>query len=134
METECEYTNTDPEHEQIVAEAVAHSVLRLAADYPGVMGRVRAARVVCGRAEIPAVSTDTGDRAQRYENDGAHDMAVASARFSVARSWSLKDTVALVDALIDGGLVTKCVGIRPTIVLTRSGFRALEALEIPVAG
>ena len=94
-------------------EAVVHAILRVTGDMPGCMGRLRVARVVSG-----------------FAITGPDDETVARlARYSLDDGWPLKRTVELVDALLDGGLLAQTVGPRPTLALTRSGFRALEALE-----
>lgn len=96
------------ESEQMASEAVVHAALRLVGDYPGLVGRVRAARVVTAR---------------NVESD------VDFSSFGVADDWQLKDAIALVDALIEGGLVHRTSGPRPVLALTRAGHRALDALE-----
>lgn len=113
--------------EDIATEAAAHAVLRLVADRPGRVGRIRAARVVGGR---PVSTPSSGDGAV-HETDaraGALDADDLSA-YAVAHPWRLADLCGLVDALIEGGMLDRTVGMRPTLVLTRAGFRALEALE-----
>jgi hypothetical protein len=99
--------------DEAVTEAAMHAMLRLVADFPGQMGRLRVARVVGGYA-IRAAD------AERQEQ---------LARYAVECGGSLREIVELVDALIAGGLVVQTVGQRPTLVLSRVGFRALEALE-----
>lgn len=99
----------------IAAEAAAHAVLRLVADMPGQMGRLRAARVVGG---YPIATCD---------DVMAHQLA----SYGVQTPWPLREMVELVDALLRGGLVVQTPGQRPTLVLTQAGFRALEALESP---
>jgi hypothetical protein len=49
--------------------------------------------------------------------------------YSVELDWPLRELTRLVDALISGRLVTQTPGPRPVLVLTRAGFRALEALD-----
>ncbi|MCW2928690.1 MAG: hypothetical protein JWM86_2658 [Thermoleophilia bacterium] len=95
------------------AEAVAHALLRLVAEHPGQMGRLRAARVV-GGYPVP-------------HRDG-HEQFDAAA-FAVEVGWPLREFTRLVDALISGRLVAQTAGPRPVLVLTRAGFRTLEALE-----
>ena len=97
----------------VSAEAVAHAVLRLVGDMPAQMGRLRVARVV-GGYPVPV------------EDDL---QAARLAPYAIEVSWPLKETVELVDAMIAGGLMAKSVGTRPTLVLTRAGHRALDALE-----
>lgn len=94
-------------------EVVAHALLRLVAEHPGQMGRLRAARIIGGFSV-----------AHREEHDAA-----ALARYTVQLDWPLREITRLVDALISGGLVAQTPGPRPVLVLTRSGYRALEALE-----
>ena len=98
------------------SEVVVHAVLRLACDHPGMLGRLRSARVVGGYA-VP-------------ERDGG-PTATDLARYAVRVDLHLKEIVALVDAMLEGGLLAQTPGVRPTLVLTRSGFRALEAMERP---
>lgn len=108
----------DAEHD-VGAEAVAHALLRLVADLPGQMGRLRAARIIGG---YPVPHRDEQD-ATRLD------------RYAIRIDWPLRETTRLVDALISGGLVAQTVGPRPVLVLTRAGFHALEALEgVPSAG
>ena len=95
------------------AEAAAHSLLRLVAEHPGYMGRLRAARIVGG---YPVPYRDDQDASQL-------------AQFAVELDWPLREITRLVDALITGRLMTQTPGPRPVLVLTRSGFRTLEALE-----
>lgn len=101
------------QHDDQMAEAAIHAVLRLAADFPGQMGRLRVARVVGG---YPIRSADSERQAQLGE-------------YAVAYPGSLREIVEFVDALIAGGLLVQTVGQRPTLVLSRAGHRALEALE-----
>ncbi len=95
------------------AEAAAHSLLRLVAERPGQMGRLRAARIV-GGYPVP----------HRDEQE-----AINLENFVVHLDWPLREIKRLVDALVDGRLMTQTPGPRPVLVLTRSGFRTLEALE-----
>jgi hypothetical protein len=95
------------------AEAAAHAVLRMVGDHPGQMGRLRAARIL-GGFSVP----------HRDEQDAAR-----LAGYSVELNWPLRELTRLVDALISGRLVAQTPGPRPVLVLTRAGFRALEALE-----
>lgn len=95
------------------SEVAAHALLRLVGDAPGQMGRLRAARAVGGFA-IPA-------------RDG--DEVLELRRYAVDLGWPLREVVALVDALIAGGLVAQTPGPRPVLALTRPGHRALDALE-----
>lgn len=95
------------------AEAAAHSLLRLVADHPGQMGRLRAARIVGG---YPVPHREGDDPAQ-------------FAPFAIELDWPLREITRLVDAMITGRLVAQTVGPRPVLVLTRAGYRTLEALE-----
>jgi hypothetical protein len=95
------------------AEAAAHAVLRMVGDHPGQMGRLRAARIL-GGFSVP----------HRDEQDAAR-----LAGYSIELDWPLRELTRLVDALISGRLVAQTPGPRPVLVLTRAGFRALEALE-----
>ena len=95
------------------AEAAAHAALRLIAEHPGQMGRLRAARII-GGYPVP----------HRDEQD-----AIELAQYAIELDWPLREITRLVDALISGRLVVQTSGPRPVLVLTRSGFRALEALE-----
>jgi hypothetical protein len=96
------------------AEVAAHAALELIASHPGKFGRLRTARLIGGYT----VQFDEPD------------LARTTAPFaSAVLNWSLRDTVELIDALLAGGLVAQTTGPRPTLVLTRPGFRALEALD-----
>ncbi len=95
------------------AEAAAHSLLRLVAEHPGQMGRLRASRII-GGYPVP------------YRDDEEAD---ALGQFAVQLDWPLREITRLVDALITGRMMTQTPGPRPVLVLTRSGFRTLEALE-----
>lgn len=95
------------------AEAAAHALLRLVGEHPGQMGRLRAARIIGGYAV-----------AWRDDEDAAE-----LARYAVELEWPLREITRLVDAMISGRLVAQTPGPRPVLVLTRAGFRALEALE-----
>lgn len=100
------------ERSSLQVEAAAHAGLRLAADFPGQVGRIRAARVIGG-----------------FTLDGDPDVIARMAHYWVHLDWPLRELVALIDRLVEGGLLTRTFGSRPTLVLTRAGFRALEALE-----
>lgn len=97
----------------ISMEAAAHAIIRLVADMPGEMGRVRAARIVSKRAVSPTNEV----------------FARRCLAYGMDLPWPLRDTIGLVDALIDGGLMTQTCGARPLLVLTRAGHHALDALE-----
>ncbi|MCW2972331.1 MAG: hypothetical protein JWN72_604 [Thermoleophilia bacterium] len=99
--------------EDVGAEAAAHAMLRLTADFPGLMGRLRTARIVGGYA-VP----------HRDDADAAR-----LSRYGIEIDWTLRELVRLVDALIDGHLLAQTSGPRPTLVLTRAGYAALVALE-----
>lgn len=100
------------------AEAAAHSMLRLVAEHPGQMGRLRAARII-GGYPVP------------YRDDAEAD---ALSQFAVQLDWPLREITRLVDALITGRMLVQTPGPRPVLVLTRSGFRTLEALEGSTVG
>jgi hypothetical protein len=102
----------------ITMEAVAHALLRLVADYPGTLGRVRAARVVGGYAVAGADEL----QARRFN------------AYAVHVPWPLAGLVDLVDAMLDGGLLAQTAGARPVLVLTRAGHHALDALEAHPVG
>lgn len=95
------------------AEAVAHALLRLVAERPGQMGRMRGARIVGGYA-VPCRDDEERDALERY---------------ALEADWKIRELVDLVDALIRGGLMTQTAGPRPVLVLTRAGHHALDALE-----
>lgn len=99
----------------VTAEAAAHALLRMVGDLPGQMGRLRAARVVGGYS-LPGA-------------DENPELVAQLAPYAVAVQWPLRETVRLIDALIDGGLVARTAGPRPVLMLTRAGHRALDALE-----
>lgn len=99
--------------QEIGAEAAAHALLRLVGEHPGQMGRLRAARIIGGYAV-----------AWRDDEDAAE-----LARYAVDLEWPLREITRLVDAMISGRLVQQTPGPRPVLVLTRAGFRALEALD-----
>lgn len=96
------------------AEAAAHALLRLVGEHPGQMGRLRAARLVGG---YPVPHRDDQE-------------AIELGRYAVQLDWPLREITRLVDALISGRLVAQTAGPRPVLVLTRAGFRTLEALEV----
>ena len=100
------------ERSPLHVEAAVHAALRLVGDFPGQVGRIRAARVIGG-----------------FTLDGDPDVVARLAHYWVHLDWPLRELVALVDRLVEGGLLTRTFGSRPTLVLTRAGFRALEALE-----
>ncbi|MCW2955151.1 MAG: hypothetical protein JWO69_20 [Thermoleophilia bacterium] len=99
--------------DNISTEAAAHALLRLIADQPGQMGRLRAARIIGGYA-VPHRDEEEAARLTRY---------------SIQLDWPLREIVRLVDALINGSLLAQTAGPRPVLVLTRSGFAALGVLE-----
>jgi hypothetical protein len=94
-------------------EAAAHAVLRLVGEHPGTMGRLRAARIIGG---YPVPHRDDEE-------------AIELARYAIEIDWPLREITRLVDALITGNLIAQTPGPRPVLVLTRSGYRTLEALE-----
>lgn len=103
----------DAHEERVGTEAVAHALLRLVAERPGQMGRMRAARIVGG------YSVPCRDEEER----------LALEPYAVCTDRRMKELVQLVDALIDGGLLAQTAGPRPVVVLTRAGHHALDALE-----
>jgi hypothetical protein len=105
---------TSNDDDEITVEAVAHAILRVVCDFPGQIGRVKVARVVGG-----------------FALGNVHDPSMTRllASYSVDPAWLLNDVTRLVDAMIEGGLLAQTVGARPTVVLTRDGFRALVALD-----
>jgi hypothetical protein len=105
-------TVTEPTTE--TAELAARAILGLVAAHPGTFGRMRTARLVSGHA-VPLDDPDIEATTATYTG--------------VARGWALRDAVGLVDALIHGGLIAQTNGPRPTLALTRAGFRALDALD-----
>lgn len=106
------------EAHSLAAEAGAHAVLRLVCDLPGSMGRLRVARVV-GGFSVP------------FREETPPELL---ARYAVELGWPLREVIALVDAMLDGGLLVQTIGARPTLVLTRAGFLALHALEHGAGG
>jgi len=100
----------------IGAEAAAHALLRLIAEHPGQMGRLRAARLIGG---YPVPHRD-------------NEEAQALGRYAVELDWPLREITRLADALITGRLIAQTAGPRPVLVLTRAGHRTLEALEAGV--
>lgn len=99
--------------EDVGAEAAAHALLRMVADHPGQMGRLRAARLIGG---YPVPHRDDEE-------------AAALGRYAVQLDWPLREIVRLVDAMLSGNLIAQTVGPRPVLVLTRAGFQALAALD-----
>lgn len=97
----------------VTTEAAAHAILRLVADMPGTVGRIRAARIT-GGYQVTAPDELVAHRLRAY---------------SMELPWGISETVRLIDAMVAGGLMATTMSSRPTLVLTRSGFRALEALE-----
>lgn len=95
------------------AEEGAHQLLRLVGDRPGDCGRLRAARIIGG---YPIPYRDDADRAEL-------------SKYAVPLDMPLREITRLVDAMIAGALIVQTPGPRPTLVLTRAGFRVLEALE-----
>lgn len=93
-------------------DAQAQMILKLVADFPGRFGRLRTARIV-------------GGYSVRLDDD---DLAKILRGYALPGS-ALGDLVALVDAMIAGDLMTQTAGQRPTMVLTRAGHNALDALE-----
>ena len=97
------------------AEKYVHQMLRLVCDYPGQFGRLRATRVIGGYS-FP-------------ERDGSPPKSALQSYVFANNEHSLGELVELTDAMLSGGLIDQTPGIRPTLVLRRAGFRALEALE-----
>lgn len=105
---------TPPRQWEQGAETVAWSVLGLIASHPGQIGRLRSARIISGYP---------------MDHDDPELARSATPFASVVVDWSLRGTISLIDALVDGGLLTQTAGARPLLVLTRAGFHALEALD-----
>ena len=101
--------------EDVSTEAVAHALLRLIGDHPGQMGRLRAVRLIGG---YPVPHRDDEEQ-------------ISQTRYAVRVDWSLRELTNLADALISGRLIAQTNGPRPVLVLTRAGYRALEALDQP---
>ncbi|MCW2959890.1 MAG: hypothetical protein JWM90_277, partial [Thermoleophilia bacterium] len=99
--------------EDVSTEAAAHALLRLVADQPGLMGRLRAARIIGG---YPVPHRDDAE-------------ATTLGRYAIQLDWPLREIVRLVDALLSGGLIAQTSGPRPVLVLTRAGYAALGVLE-----
>lgn len=95
------------------AEEASHSLLSLVGDRPGECGRLRAARIIAGYP-IP------------HRDDTEKDEL---AKYAVQLDWPLREVTRLVDAMIAGRLIVQTPGPRPTLALTRAGFRTLEALD-----
>ena len=107
-------SKTEAPASELPAERAAHAMLKLVGDYPGRMGRLRCARIV-GGYPVPPRDDIEGQQLATY--------AIAEL------DWPLREITRLVDALISGGLVAQTEGPRPTLVLTRAGHRALDALD-----
>lgn len=105
-------SNTDHATQQHL-ELLCKKLMQLVADQPGHYGRLLAARII-GGSFLPA--------------EGVMDIAV-SERYMVDTELPLRELVALVDSMLAGGLLVQTLGQRPTLVLTRAGHRALDALE-----
>jgi hypothetical protein len=95
------------------SELAAHAVLELAATHPGQFGRLRCSRLITGHP-VP-IDNETTESTHPYTG--------------IVNDWTLRDAVDLIDALLAGGLLTQTIGARPTLVLTRAGHRALDALQ-----
>jgi len=104
-------TTPPPAAAELTVERAAHQALRLTAEHPGTFGRLRTARIIAG-----------------YRID---DTDTYTTYASPVANWTLRDAVSLIDALLTGGLLAQTCGPRPTLVLTRAGFRALDALDTP---
>lgn len=111
--------STETTESELVVEAAAHATLRLVGDLPGRFGRLRAARVLGGRPV--SQRGDEGEQTATF-SDGQD-------AYALMHDWRLADLCELIDALLAGGLLERTPGMRPTLVLTRSGHRALDALE-----
>ena len=92
------------------SEEIITAILGLVVDRPGSFGRLRCARIVGGY-------------------DLGHDQDHELDRHAVATAATLPVLVEFVDDLLDGGLLAQTAGARPTLVPTRAGWRALDALE-----
>jgi hypothetical protein len=99
--------------QDVSVEAAAHALLRLVAEHPGRMGRLRASRLIGG---YPVAFRDD-------------EKSLDLGRFAVQLDWPLREITRLVDSMISGRLITQTPGPRPVLVLTRAGFRTLQALE-----
>ena len=114
--------STETSEADLAAEAAAHAVLRLVGDFPGCFGRLRAARILAGRpVSVPA--SDIGDAGAQQLQEHTFDA------YALESAWRLSDLCDLIDALLAGDLLRRTPGMRPTLVLTRPGHHALDALE-----
>lgn len=104
----------DPCGEEMLAQKVAHALLRVVADLPGQLGRIRAARIVRGFS-VPVYADQEFTDVSKYRMDGL--------------DWKLSWVIGLVDALIEGELIAQGRGPRPTLSLTRQGFIVLDHLD-----
>lgn len=95
------------------ADVIAFNLLRMVAEHPGQMGRLRAARIIGG---YPVPWREPEDAAKMVS-------------YAVSTEWRLRELVDFVDVMLDSGLLAATAGPRPSLVLTRAGFRALEAIE-----
>ncbi|MBC7645176.1 MAG: hypothetical protein H7123_08615 [Thermoleophilia bacterium] len=113
--------STETSEADLAVEAAAHATLRLVGDLPGRFGRLRAARILGGRPISPPPAVLEGQTIPIVSDNYAV--------YVLEHSWRLADLCDLIDAMLSGGLLERTPGMRPTLVLTRAGHRALEALE-----
>lgn len=90
--------------------AVGLAILNFTADNPGIVGRVRAARILSG-----GVNEEDLDRGLDFERTQIIDLPATT-------------ILELIDKLIDEGQIVKTYGDRPRIALTRKGFGILAAI------
>lgn len=107
-------TTPPTEQQGCTSERAAHQMLALVGEHPGRIGRLRCARIVGG---YPVPNRDDAE-SQQLATYAVSDL-----------EWPLREITRLVDALITGGLMSQTEGPRPTLVLTRAGHRALDALD-----
>lgn len=117
-----EHVQDDNDH----TEAFAHAALRVTGTFPGHFGRLRVARIIGGFA---VTNTDVDKSALDAFNVQPEPQDMDTEQLNAPQPWTLREIVQLVDALLAGGLLTQTTGARPTMVLTRAGHRALDALD-----
>lgn len=84
-------------------------VLKIVAEHPGQLGRLRIARWYTGDDNLnPAINTDI--------TPPHHDLSTA-------------DVTRLIDSMLETDLLTHTDTPRPKICITRAGWRALDTVE-----
>ena len=105
-------TRRDPNVASASALAAGLRILSFCASHPGMVGRLRLARILTG-----GISEEDLDRGVQFSPDDA------------VSDMQPETMLALIDGMIADGQLVKTYGDRPRLALTRRGFAVLTTIE-----